>query len=115
MRSRYHRLAEAPGSELAILRRELQKQRRHKPIRQLFRDMPDLLGQLHHSLRRPIDTVLCTHLHFDHAGGNTYREPNGAVASTTRHTTSTPDSASPTLSMAVIRRASSSRLVTRRA
>ncbi len=36
----------APGSELAILRRELQKQRRHKPIRQLFREIPALLGQL---------------------------------------------------------------------
>ncbi len=38
--------AAVPGSELAILRRELQKQRRHKPIRQLFREMPDLLGRL---------------------------------------------------------------------
>jgi hypothetical protein len=36
----------APGTELAILRRELQKQRRHKPIRQLFREIPDLLGLL---------------------------------------------------------------------
>ncbi|KPV50826.1 hypothetical protein SE17_24665, partial [Kouleothrix aurantiaca] len=36
----------APGSELATLRRELQKQRRHKPIRQLFREIPQLLGQL---------------------------------------------------------------------
>ena len=35
-----------PGSELATLRRELQKQRRHKPIRQLFREIPQLLGQL---------------------------------------------------------------------
>jgi hypothetical protein len=35
-----------PGSELGILRRELQKQRRHKPIRQLFREIPALLGQL---------------------------------------------------------------------
>jgi hypothetical protein len=39
-------LAAAPGSELAILRRELQKQRRHKPIRQLFREIPNLLGQV---------------------------------------------------------------------
>jgi very-short-patch-repair endonuclease len=38
--------AAVPGTELAILRRELQKQRRHKPIRQLFREMPDLLGRL---------------------------------------------------------------------
>lgn len=36
----------APGSELGLLRRELQKQRRHKPIRQLFREIPSLLGQL---------------------------------------------------------------------
>lgn len=35
-----------PGSELATLRRELQKQRRHKPIRQLFSEIPQLLGQL---------------------------------------------------------------------
>lgn len=34
------------GSELAILRRELQKQRRHKPIRQLLGEIPTLLGQL---------------------------------------------------------------------
>jgi hypothetical protein len=39
-------LPAAPGTELAILRRELQKQRRHKPIRQLFRETPNLLGQL---------------------------------------------------------------------
>jgi very-short-patch-repair endonuclease len=38
--------AAVPGSELAILRRELQKQRRHKPIRQLFREIPDLLGRI---------------------------------------------------------------------
>src|SRR5262249_2503195 len=38
--------AAVPGSELASLRRELQKQRRHKPIRQLFREIPDLLGRL---------------------------------------------------------------------
>jgi very-short-patch-repair endonuclease len=36
----------APGTELAILRRELQKQRRHKPIRQLFQEIPNLLGQI---------------------------------------------------------------------
>lgn len=35
-----------PTSELGILRRELQKQRRHKPIRQLLREIPNLLGQL---------------------------------------------------------------------
>ncbi|MBS1964596.1 MAG: DUF4011 domain-containing protein [Chloroflexi bacterium SZAS-1] len=35
-----------PSSELAILRRELQKQRRHKPIRQLFHEIPQLLGQI---------------------------------------------------------------------
>src|SRR6185369_12143142 len=33
-----------PGTELAIVRRELQKQRRHKPIRQLFGEIPNLLG-----------------------------------------------------------------------
>src|SRR5262249_54029888 len=38
--------AAVPGSELASLRRELQKQRRHKLIRQLFREIPDLLGRL---------------------------------------------------------------------
>jgi hypothetical protein len=38
--------AAVPGSELATLRRELQKQRRHKPIRQLFHEIPDLLGRL---------------------------------------------------------------------
>ncbi|HEU5099612.1 MAG TPA: AAA domain-containing protein, partial [Roseiflexaceae bacterium] len=38
--------AAVPGSELATLRRELQKQRRHKPIRQLLREIPDLLGRL---------------------------------------------------------------------
>jgi glyoxylase-like metal-dependent hydrolase (beta-lactamase superfamily II) len=27
-----------------------------------------------------VDVVLCTHLHFDHAGGNTVRRPDGSVA-----------------------------------
>jgi very-short-patch-repair endonuclease len=35
-----------PTSELGVLRRELQKQRRHKPIRQLLHEIPTLLGQL---------------------------------------------------------------------
>jgi len=32
--------------------------------------------------RRPedVDWVINTHLHFDHAGGNTYRDPAGAIA-----------------------------------
>ena len=41
--------ADAPrgaGSELATLLRELQKKKRHKPIRALFKEMPHLLGQL---------------------------------------------------------------------
>ncbi len=29
-----------------------------------------------------IDYVICTHLHFDHVGGNTYRDPEGALKST---------------------------------
>lgn len=38
--------ADAPSSETAILRRELAKQRRHKPIRKLFSEIPNLLRAL---------------------------------------------------------------------
>lgn len=34
------------GSELGTLRRELEKQRQHKPIRRLLAEIPDLLGRL---------------------------------------------------------------------